>query len=274
MEFSLARQRFYQEVHQPDAQINLARAALYLAQEEYPDLDSEEYLNALETMAMEVSERLPAARYPLRLIQLLNQYLYEDLKFYGNTADYYDPRNSYLNQVIDRRTGIPITLSLVYLEVARRIDFPMEGVGMPGHFLIRPVVADMQVFVDPFNRGEILFAEDCQERLSQVIGRPTELRSEFLAAVSPRQFLARMLSNLKAIYIAQGEAIKTLAAIERILLLFPDALKEQRDHGLLCYQLGRWTEACQDLESYLAQLPTAEDATVVRQLLKRMGRTV
>lgn len=272
MDFPLARQRFYQEIHQPDDQIDLAKAALYLAQEEYPDLDPEEYLNALNTMALEVEERLPPTHYPLRTIQTINQYLYEDLGFYGNTEDYYEPRNSYLNEVIDRRTGIPITLSLVYLEIAQRINFPMVGVGMPGHFLIRPAVAEMQVFVDPFNQGEVLFEQDCQERLSQIYGKPMELQSEFLEPVGSRYFLARMLMNLKTVYLQQEDNSKALAVIERILLLFPNALLEQRDRGLLYYQLGRWTEACQDLESYIHQMPTAGDAIVVRELLRRMGR--
>jgi regulator of sirC expression with transglutaminase-like and TPR domain len=270
MEFSLARQRFYQEVRQPEGEIDLARAALYLAQEEYPDLDPEEYLNALDTMAAEVKESLPEERYPLRVIQTLNAYLYDDLGFGGNQADYYDPRNSYLNEVIDRRTGIPITLSLVYLEVARRIDFPMVGIGMPGHFLIRPVVGEMAIFVDPFHQGEVMFAEDCQERLSQLYGRPVEMQPEFLQAVSSERFLARMLTNLKMIYLHREEVEKALAAIERILFLFPDATFERRDRGILYYHLGRWTEAIVDLEAYIADMPNAQDAKVILQLLEQI----
>ncbi|NJR66657.1 MAG: tetratricopeptide repeat protein [Leptolyngbyaceae cyanobacterium CRU_2_3] len=272
MEFSLARQRFYQEIHQPDEQIDLAKAALYLAQEEYPQLDVEEYLNALDAMAVEVQERLPIAAYPLRIIQVLNHYLYEDLKFRGNTDSYYDPRNSYLNQVIDRRTGIPITLALVYLEIARRIDFPMVGIGMPGHFLIRPLVEGMQIFVDPFNQGEVLFEQDCQERLNQIYNQQLfEFRPEFLESVSPQYFLARMLTNLKAVYLESNDVPRALAAIERILLLFPHAVMEQRDRGLLYYQLDRWVEARQDLESYLTYAPsTIKDAPIIQELLRRI----
>lgn len=270
MDFPLARQRFYQEIRQPEDQIDLARAALYIAQEEYPHLDPEEYLNALDTMAAEVEERLPTEPYPLRIIQTINRYLFDDLNYRGNNDNYYDPRNSYLNQVIDRRTGIPITLSLVYLEVAKRIEFPMVGVGMPGHFLIRPIGQDMEIFVDPFNQGEIMFAEDCQERLSQLYGRPIELNPEFLEPVTASYFLVRLLSNLKAIYIQQGDLQRVLSIIERILLIFPNAPLEQRDRGLLYYQLGRWTEASQDLENYLLQMPTADDAIVVRELLRRI----
>lgn len=134
MNFLPARQRFIQEIQQPETQINLAKTALYIAQEQYPEIEPEEYLNALDTMASEVLERLPQQRYPLRVIQTINHYLYEDLGFRGNQNHYYDPKNSYFNEVIDRRTGIPITLSLVYLELSKRIDFPMVGIGMPGHF--------------------------------------------------------------------------------------------------------------------------------------------
>jgi regulator of sirC expression with transglutaminase-like and TPR domain len=271
MDFPPARQRFYQEIHQPDEAIDLARAALYIAQEEYPPLDPEEYLNALDVMAAEVEERLPPERYPLRVIQALNRYLYEDLGYVGNAAQYYDPRNSYLNDVMERRRGIPITLSLVYLEVAKRVGFPMAGVGMPGHFLIRPTVADMDILIDPFHQGAVMFAEDCQERLSQVYGRSVELRPEFLQPVSNRQFLARMLTNLKMIYLNQEDLPRSLSMVERILMLFPDAPQEQRDRGILYYHLGRWPEASLDLEAYLDQVPTARDAELIRNLLAQMS---
>lgn len=270
MEFPVGRQLFYQEIQQPDEQICVERAALYLAQEEYPLLDVEEYLNALDTMATEVQERLPQEPYPLKILQALNQYLYEDLGFRGNTTEYYDPRNSFLNDVIDRRTGIPITLSLVYLAIARRINFPMTGIGMPGHFIIRPTVGDMEVFVDPFHQGEILFPQDCRDRLSKIFDRPVELHPEFLEPITSRQFLARMLTNLKVIYANQSNLEKTLAATERILLLFPQAALELRDRGILYYRLNRVTEARQDFEDYLTQFPTAEDAPAIRQLLESL----
>ncbi|MBD2412727.1 hypothetical protein FACHB389_36390 [Nostoc calcicola FACHB-389] len=272
MNFSLARQYFYQEIQQSDEKIDLAKAALYIAQEEYPNLDPEEYLNALDTMAWELEERLPQERYPLRMIQTINQYIYEDLRFSGNKIDYYDPRNSFLNDVIDRRLGIPISLALVYLEVARRIDFPMVGVGMPGHFLIRPDVPDIEIFVDAFNGGEIIFAEDCQERLSQLYQQPMTLQPEFLAVVTNRQFLARMLTNLKFIYLKQQQLQKTLGAVERILLLFPDLALELRDRGLIYYQLGYYPQARNDLQKYLVKVPDAKDASVIRRLLGELAK--
>lgn len=271
MNLPLGRQHFYQEIHQPDEQIDLAKAALYIAQEEYPNLDPEEYLNALDTMADEVQERLPAERYPMRIIQTINRYLYEDLGFSGNTDDYYDPRNSFLNDVIARRTGIPITLALVYLELARRIDFPMVGIGMPGHFLIRPEFQEVGIFVDAFNRGDILFEQDCQERLAQIYGQPVQLQPAFTEPVTPKRFLGRMLANLKIIYLNRQELEKALSVVERILLLFPDTPVELRDRGLLYYQMGRWPEASVDLETYLAKVPHAEDAGVIRRLLDQLG---
>lgn len=271
MDLPLGRQHFYQEIHQPDEQIDLAKAALYIAQEEYPNLDPDEYLNALDTMALEVQERLPGERYPMRIIQTINRYLYDDLGFRGNTEDYYEPRNSFLNDVIERRTGIPITLALVYLEIARRIEFPMVGIGMPGHFLIRPEFEDAGIFVDAFHRGDILFEQDCQERLAQIYGQPVQLQPAFVEPVSHRRFLGRMLANLKIIYLQGQQLQKALAAVERILLLFPDAPVEMRDRGLLYYQMGRWPEAALDLETYLAKVPRAEDAGVIRQLLNQLS---
>ena len=271
MDFPLPRQYFYKEIYQPEEQIDLAKAALYIAQEEYPTLDPDEYLSALDTMADEVKERLPAQRYPLRVIQTINKYLYDDLGFSGNTDDYYDPRNSFLNDVIERRTGIPITLSLVYLEIAKRVDFPMVGIGMPGHFLIKPDFEDAGIYVDAFNRGETLFDQDCQERLSQVYQQRVELKRSFLEPVSNRRFLARMLMNLKLIYLNSAQLDKALAVVERILLLFPGAPMELRDRGLLYYQIGELTLASQDLQTYLVRVPNAEDAGAIRKLLDQIG---
>lgn len=271
MDFPLARQHFYQVIQQPDAQIDLAAAALYIAQEEYPSLDVEEYLNALDVMADEARDRLPVEPYPLKIIQAISQYLFEDLRFKGNSQDYYDPQNSFLNDVIDRRTGIPITLALVYLEIAKRLDFPMVGVGMPGHFLIRPAIADMTLCVDAFHQGEILFPEDCETRLQQIYGEGATLQDEFLQPVSAKAFLARMLTNLKMIYLSREQLEKALAATERILLLFPEAIIQRRDRGLLYYQSGQFAAARRDLEAYVQQaVGQADDIETIKHLLKQI----
>ncbi len=273
MNFSLGRNNFYQEIQQPEEQIDLAKAALYIAQEENPNLDPQEYLNALDTMAQEVRERLPEQRYPLRVIKTINQYLYQDLGFQGNTKNYYDPSNSFLDQVIERRTGIPITLSLVYLEIAKRVDLPMVGIGMPGHFLIRPDFEAAGIFVNAFNSGEILFEQDCEALLSKIYQRSVKLQPRFLDSVGAKQFLARMLTNLKLIYLNQAQLRQALGAVERIILLFPQAVGELRDRGLIYYELGQWEQATQDLEFYLATFPHAQDAAVIRQVLQAMGQS-
>lgn len=263
-----ARQLFYQEIQQPDERISLERAAFYIAMEEYPDLDMDEYVNALDTMAQEVQERSPRGMYPMQVLRTINQYLFDDLGFAGNQTEYYDPRNSFLNDVIDRRLGIPITLSLVYLSIANRLGFPMIGVNTPGHFLIRPTVNEMEVFVDPFNRGEILFVQDCEHLIGRVFDRQVELRPEYLEPISNRQFLGRLLTNLKVIYVNQKDFHKALDALDRILLLFPSMALELRDRGVLNYRLNRYTDARKDFESYLKIAPMAEDAQLIRDVLE------
>lgn len=270
MTSAIARQLFTQEIQQPEAQISLERAALYIAQEEYPTLDVDAYLNGLDTMAADVLELLPAEQYPMKVLRTINQYLFEELGFTGNRTEYYDPRNSFLNEVIDRRTGIPITLSLVYLAIAERIGFPMIGINMPGHFLIRPAVDEMEIFVDPFHQGEILFPQDCEDLLVKVFDRRVELRPEYIESVGNRQFLGRLLTNLKVIYINQKSFLKALDALDRILVLFPDSALELRDRGVLNYRLNRYTAARQDFHQYLEIAPAAEDAQLIREILDEL----
>ena len=269
MNFNLGWQNFEHEVNQADEEINLAKASLFYAQGEYPRLDVERYLSVLDTMAGEVEARLTERRYPLQIIKTINNYLFNDLVYRGNTKTYYDARNSFLNDVIDRRTGIPITLSVIYLEIAKRINFPMVGIGMPGHFIIRPNFEDAGIFIDAFNQGEILFEQDCVKRLEQVYQQSIKLEPRFLAPVSNRQILARMLTNLKYVYINNQQLSKCLAVITGILMLFPDHPHELRDRGLIYYQLNQPQKAYQDLECYLAILPNAEDASMIRNLLAK-----
>ena len=271
MRLSPAGQRFYQEVQKSDGRINLAAAALYIAQEEHWDMDPAVYLEALDDMAAVVRSRLPAGRYPLRVIQTINDYLFKDLRFAGNQYNYYDPDNSFLNCVIDRRLGIPISLSLVYLEIAHRIRFPMVGVGMPGHFLVRPVIEDMEVFVDPFHDGEVLFLADCQTRFHQMFPK-VDWRPEFLSGVMPKAFLTRMLMNLKAIY-AQLEAYdEAVAVLDKLLILRPEDASQQRDRGLVYLRLENYEAAKKDLEGYLRSHPKPPDGEEIQQILESISR--
>jgi regulator of sirC expression with transglutaminase-like and TPR domain len=197
-------EQFSVEIDRPDREIDLAKAALYIAQIEYPDLDIDRYLNIIDEMAAEVTKRLPETHYPLKVIQTIGRYLYTELNFHGNETDYYNPANSFLNDVLDRRTGIPITLAVVYLEIAKRINFPMVGIGMPGHFLIRPNFKDAGIFVDAFNGGEVLFVEDCRQKLMHIYQQDIPfLPPELLQPVTNRQILLRILNNLQANYLNQ-----------------------------------------------------------------------
>jgi regulator of sirC expression with transglutaminase-like and TPR domain len=268
-----ARQRFEAEIAKPDADWDLAVVALAIAQEEYPNLDCTAYLQKLDMMGRELATRLPEHRYPMKVIQALNQYLFSELNFQGNQREYYDPRNSFLNDVLDRRKGIPISLALVYLELAKRVDFPMAGVAMPGHFLVRPTVEDMEIFVDVFHQGEILFEEDCRTLMRQLYGNDAALRpDQHLAPIGPRPLLVRILTNLKGIYLHKQDIPRALAAIDRILLLRPESRLDRRDRGLIHYRLGQLDSAETDLTHYLKATPDAPDAFEVQQILNQIRR--
>ncbi|MEM9772834.1 MAG: transglutaminase-like domain-containing protein [Cyanobacteria bacterium P01_D01_bin.73] len=271
-EFSAARQQFIQEVRQPESEINLAQAALLIAQEAYPILDIEICLGELGAIADEIRPKLPTERYPLKVLQTINSVLFDEFGFRGNEEDYYDPDNSYLNVVLERRLGIPITLSLVYLDVAARLGFPMVGVGLPGHFVIRPDIEGCELFVDVFNGGDILFPQDCEALLEKIYGEPVPLRPEFFQPVSPKHFLMRLLANLKGIYLSKKLISEALSVVNRMLILFPDDVQQTRDRGLLYYQVGNLKSARWGLEEYLALSPQAEDRALVRRLLAQIDR--
>lgn len=270
MDFSAARQRFLQEVRQPETEINVARAALFIAQEAYPVLDVELCLGDLQAIADDIRPQLPTERYPLKILQTINGMLFETLGFQGDSEDYYNPDNSYLNVVLERRRGIPITLALVYLEVAARLDFPMVGIGLPGHFVVQPAVENGEIFVDVFHGGELLFPQDCEALLEKIYGEPVPLESRFLKPVTPKLFLMRMLANLKGIYVNQQAFPLALSVVDRMLILFPDDVQQIRDRGLLHYQVGNATEAQWDLEQYLTLEPQAADQAMIRHLLTQL----
>jgi regulator of sirC expression with transglutaminase-like and TPR domain len=259
------------EVRNNHQNIDLAKASLYYAQAEYPHLDINYYLNSLDEMAQHIAANLPQERYPLQVIKTINHYLFDTLKFQGDQENYYNPENSYLNRVIDRHQGIPITLGVIYLEVAKRINFPMVGIGMPGHFIIRPDFENVGIFVDAFNQGEILFEQDCEAKLSELYQQPVKLKSHFLKPVNKHQILARMLNNLKQIYLHQRQLDKVLELIEGILILFPQNPYEISDRRLLYYEMARWSKATQDLQIYLKILPDAEDSSLIQMLLNKIS---
>lgn len=272
MDNQLLWHNFYQEINQPDEQIDLAKASLYFAQAEYPDLDIQKYLDSLDEIAQEIVMELTLERYPLKVVKTINNHLFDRLNFQANKQNYYDPDNSFLHQVIERKLGIPISLSVIYLAIAYRLDFPMVGIGMPGHFLIRPEFEGVGFFVDAFNRGEVLFVEDCQARLDENYQQQLQLDLSWLAPVSKKQILARMLNNLKYIYLHRRELDKALSTMSGILQIFPENVAEIRDRGLLYYQINRWDEAIIDLAYFLKVAPNSDDAPMIEILLEKMNQ--
>jgi len=250
--------------------MDLSRAALLVAKEEYPALDVARYLARLDTMAREALGGAPSGGDPREAIQALNAYLFQRQGFRGNNNDYYDPRNSFLNEVLDRRTGIPLTLSLVYMEVGRRAGVSLQGVGLPGHFLVKHVRGAEQILIDPFNEGVALAPEDCQRLLDRIFHGKVPFEPRYLDAVGPRQILSRMLLNLKVIYFNARQYAKAVSVVERLLLLHPACATEIRDRGLLLSQLSAFAGASRDLERYLRLAPGAEDSEVIRGHLRAL----
>jgi regulator of sirC expression with transglutaminase-like and TPR domain len=215
------------------SEIPLDRAALVIAGFEYPALDQAYYLSELDRLSAILRPRLPSGRDPLAVLQALNALLFEEEGYRGNQDDYYDPRNSFLNEVIDRKLGIPITLSLVYLEVARRLGFPLAGISFPGHFLVRHRSADREFYVDPFHRGEILLPGELPGRLASLFGAKTaeellkrhqnRLPENFVSDASPRDILIRMLTNLREIYLRRRDLERGRHVVAMMLALHPDS---------------------------------------------------
>jgi regulator of sirC expression with transglutaminase-like and TPR domain len=260
-----ARQAFATAIDGAADAIDLARAALYLAAEEYPALDVEAYVRRLETLAHDVAELPLETPAPLGRLLNLNRYLFSEQGFGGNTRAYYDPRNSFLNEVLDRRTGIPIALSAVYLEVGWRLGLPLAGVGLPGHFLVGYYPPYQTQYVDVFNQGRMIGREDCIVMLRGMFGGGFVFHEEHLAPVDKRQILTRMLTNLKQIYSQQEDWPRTLAVVERLLLLQPDHPPELRDRGLVHFSRGDYRAAHADLERYTQLAPAANDLPAIRE---------
>ncbi len=247
----------------------LAETALAVAEEEYPDLDAAAYLRRIDALAGEVEAGLAAPRTAASVLRRLRVVLFEAHGFRGNEDAYYDPRNSFLNEVLDRGLGIPITLSVLYIEVAARVGLTLHGVGFPGHFLVKHVAGGRETFIDPFHRGEILSADDCRERLQKASPKRA-LDPHWLDAVSARQIIGRMLHNLKKIYVEMGDDVRALWVTDRLVMLAPGEPVERRDRGLVEARLGGTAAAIGDLEAYLAAAPEAEDAGKVRELADQL----
>jgi len=255
-------------VRRRDEDLDLAAAGLLIACEEYPRLDVDEYLTRLDLMAAELGRSLDLEAEPQRIAAALSAYLSGDMGFHGNQEEYFDPRNSFLNDVLDRRTGIPITLSVVYMEVARRLALPVVGAGLPGHLIVKYVAGEDDILIDPFNGGAILSREDCHELVKTAYGPDVPFRESFLAAPTKRQILSRILYNLKGLYLRNDDFARAQGTVELLLAISPWDLEEIRDRGMLSYRLHAYDSAVRDLETYLRHCPQATDAANVRQTLE------
>lgn len=266
-----ARSRFADVVQKPEPEIDLASAALLIAAEEYPQVTPEPYLRRLDELAERARDRLWDATAPIMMLQEVNRVMFEEEGFQGNRTEYYDPRNSFLNDVIDRRRGIPITLSIIYLELGWRLHLPLHGVNFPGHFLVRYAGEAVQLLVDPFQNGMIRFEDEAQALLDHVYGGSVRMQPEFLRIADRRDILIRLLANLKGNYLNRRDDRRALSAIERILVVRPDSADDERDRGIVLTRLGRNRDAAAALNRYLELVPDAPDSARVRLLLDQLG---
>ena len=255
-------------VSRADGRLDLARAALTIARWEYPSLDVNAYLERLDGLARGVDGSRRSTD-PLGRLHRLREYLFVEQGFAGNREDYYDPRNSFLNDVLDRRQGIPISLSLVLIEVGKRLGLAVEGIGLPGHFIAGARLDDSQIFLDPFNGGALLTPESCEQLVGRVLGRKVTLTEEHYAPVSGRHLLSRMLANLKAIYWHREAWDKVVGVIDRLLVLDPKAAGEWRDRGMAWSNMGETQRALADLERYLTEFPNTADHEAVKGHLRK-----
>ena len=266
---------YFTTLVQSDEQFPLLEAAATLAQDEYPELDVQQVLGDMDQLLARLKRRLPADAAPLQRLRLLNQFFYRDLSFAGNVNNFYDPDNSYLNAVLKKRKGIPISLAVLWMELAQGIGLQARGIGFPGHFLVKVTLPRGQVVIDPMN-GQSLGREDLSERLE-----PFKLRSGlvddfdvplglYLQAETPRNIIARMLRNLKEVYRAQSDWHRSVSVLDRLIVLLPEAWGEYRDRGLALAEQGLTREALLDLEIYLTQARDALDVDAIAERVANM----
>lgn len=261
-------------LERPEDSICLAEAALLVAEAQYPGLDIENYLARIDGFARELRERLGDEAGHTERLGALNQYLFQELGFAPDTDNYYDPRNSFLNEVLERRRGIPLSLSIIYIAVGRRLGLDLRGVSFPGHFLVKCPVDGGMVVLDPYHGGASLSLEDLQKRLREVRGGEVSraILSEMLVSAAPREVMVRMLRNLKSIYLKAQQLNDALAVLEWLVPLAPGDHEEVRDRGVVYQELECFRAALADFERYVALEPKATDAEAIRGRIVEMQK--
>jgi len=263
-----ARDRFRKIIELPDGMIDLTEAALVIALEDYPSLQLDRYLEQIDDWAEAIRDRLDGTRDIERIVAEINRFLFEQEGFHGEADDYYDPRNAYLNEVLDRHAGLPIALSILYIEISRRVGIDMAGVSLPGRFLVKVTGPGGQLLIDPFDGGRVLTSFECQLILDRVYGGGVRLSEHHLRATTRHDVLARVLSHIKAIHQTRGEAERVIADIDRLLMLDCDDPYELRDKGIVAMKLHRYREAIEALEAYLERSPHSDDRVRIQDQIE------
>jgi regulator of sirC expression with transglutaminase-like and TPR domain len=257
-----------------DGALPLFGVALLIARDEYPDLEPRRYAMRVQGHASHLRRALAHESHPALKMRTINRYLFEEVGYAGNHDEYYDPRNSYINEVFERRLGNPISLALVQMAVAREVGLPLDGVSFPGHFLVRLPVDNGVLVMDPFNRGRPLDVDELRERASAHLGGGVpddDALSQILHPASHRAILVRMLRNLHGVYHRHGDWERAVRSADRVLRLLPDDAEALRDRGLGYLELGHRAGAREDLRRYLQRLPGAADAARIRLRLIETG---
>ncbi len=256
-----------------DEKIDLLLGSLLIAETEYPQLRPELYIRHIEELAVRVRAYIPESYDTASTIQAINRVLYEEEKLRGNNEDYYDPRNSFLNDVLDRKLGLPISLAVIYMEVARRVGLPLFGVGMPGHFLLKHYDVDgRETLIDCFEAGKIVSASDCQRRLDKIYSGQLTLQSDFLVTLPRRQILMRMLNNLRSTYLTRRNFRKALQIVDLILAIYPRSPEDVKQRAVLRNESGQLGRALEDFDLYLKMSPEASDVDEIRQIALSIRR--
>lgn len=253
-----------------DDELPLLDTALLIARDEYPQLDAASYLDTIQGYADALRPKLPQdSGLPAKLIAI-NHYLFDDLGFTGNIMQYDDPRNSYLNEVFDRKLGIPISLAVVQIELMRRLGLPLDGISFPGHFLVRLPVEDGILVMDPYNKGRPVSVEELKERASSHLGGQTPDDHQLIDILAPathRTILSRMLRNLNRLYLQRADWERVARTADRLLKISPDSAEALRERGMAYRQLGYVQGARDDLLRYLQVVPDADDEEPIRAML-------
>jgi regulator of sirC expression with transglutaminase-like and TPR domain len=252
--------------------VDLVRIGLEIAGDAYPDLDPEPYLARIEAFAERVRGRCVSLDRPRVVLRQINWVLYIEEGFHGNRDEYYDPRNSYLNDVMERKSGIPITLSLLYARLAERLGLAVGGLCLPAHFMLRVEAPDGPILVDPFHAGEQLDREECQTRIGGLVGRELTLSDNQLVACPPDHVVARILQNLKSIHLGHHDYASALPVQQRLAALLTAVPEEQRDLAMILLHLGRLDAAVAPLEAYLGARPESPDSSSLYALLRAARR--